>query len=101
MFQHKASRFGRSHSGTEQDVGGMSGMLQSGSESIGQTVSEYPFSTILGCFALGAVVGVTIGMVLSESPKPHWYERIPEPLGRHWVESFLQSLPESWRSKVG
>lgn len=77
------------------------GVLRSGRESVQHVVSEYPLSTILGSFALGAAVGVALGLVLSESTaEPRWYERVPEPLGRRWIESFLQVLPESVRSKV-
>jgi hypothetical protein len=100
MFQHKASRFGNIHEGDKPVTDRMGDAVRSGRESIGHAVSEYPLSTIVGCFALGAVVGVTIGLMLTEPPAPRWYERIPESLGRHWVEGFLHSLPESVRSKV-
>lgn len=76
-------------------------VIRSGKESVQHVVSEYPMSTILGTFALGAAVGVALGLVLSESmAEPRWYERVPEPLGRRWIESLLQVLPESVRSKV-
>lgn len=76
--------------------------IRSGRESVQGAVSEYPMSTLLGSFALGAAVGVALGLVLAESLEPpRWYERVPDSLGRKWIESLLQVLPESVRSKVG
>lgn len=75
--------------------------IRSGKESVQGVVSEYPMSTLLGSFALGAAVGVTLGLVLAESfEPPRWYERVPDSLGRTWIETLLQVLPESVRNKV-
>ena len=71
-----------------------------GSESLQHTVSDYPVSSLFTCFAIGAAVGVGIGLLLTQRPEPRWHERIPDAMGRRWLESLLHSLPESVRSKV-
>ena len=63
-------------------------------------IIQYPFSTATTCFALGLAVGVVGVLLLVEPPAPRWYERVPDSFGRRWLESFLNSLPDSVRAKV-
>ena len=79
---------------------GVSDTLRSGTESVGRVISEYPMSVLLASFALGAATGVFIGSLLIEPHERRWYERVPDSLGRRWLESLVESLPESVRNKV-
>jgi hypothetical protein len=63
-------------------------------------ITQYPFSTATTCFALGLAVGVVGVLLLDAPPAPRWYERIPDSFGRRWLESLLNSLPDSVRAKV-
>ena len=107
MYEQTSTRFCSKDQGArggdmegEQGISGKVGeVIHSGTESVQRVFSEYPLSTILGCFALGATAGVAIGLLLTERPEPRWHERFPESFYRGW-ESFLHSLPETVRSKV-
>jgi len=63
-------------------------------------ITHYPLSSVTTCFALGLAVGVIGGLLLFEPPAPRWYERVPDSFGRRWLESMLNSLPETVRAKV-
>ena len=74
--------------------------IRSGTESAQRVVADYPVSAMLASFALGAATGVFLGALLIEAPRPRWHERVPDALGRRWIESLIEALPESVRSKV-
>lgn len=90
---------------------GVQGMVQRGQEQVGralessqagisQAVSEYPISITLATFAAGMAVGALLGAWLTE-PEPRWYDRVPESMGRRWLESLTESLPSSVRNRMG
>jgi hypothetical protein len=74
--------------------------FQRGQEQMNAVVTNYPFSAVVTCFTAGLAVGITIGLIITEPPTPRWYERIPDSFGRRWLESLLNSLPESVRAQV-
>jgi hypothetical protein len=74
--------------------------IEAGKESVQHAVADYPVSTVLASFALGAAAGVLVGFMLSQPREPRWYEKVPDALGRHWIEAFLGALPESVREKL-
>jgi hypothetical protein len=74
--------------------------IEAGKESVQHAVADFPVSTVLASFALGAAAGVLVGFMLFEPREPRWYEKVPDALGRRWLEGFLDALPDSVRGKL-
>ena len=74
--------------------------FQRGQEQMNAVVSSYPLSAAMTSFTAGLAVGVAIGLLITEPPPLRWFERIPDSFGRRWLESLLNSLPESVRAQV-
>ncbi len=95
------NRVGGEPQETQETIGNRaSDVIRSPAESVRRLAAGYPFSAILGSFALGAATGAVLGALLIESPRPRWYERVPDALGRRWIEALIEALPETVRSKV-
>lgn len=74
--------------------------FQRGQEQMSAVVSRYPFSSTMTSFTAGLAIGVAIGLLITEPPPRRWYERVPDAFGRRWLESLLNSLPESVRTQI-
>jgi hypothetical protein len=70
---------------------GMGARCRHGLES---AVEEYPFSTMIGAFAIGLTLGVAAGAAMA-SPMHSDRRRTAESVGRRVLETLQEYVPES------
>ncbi len=85
----------------KEQIGGRTAhAIEAGKESVQHAVAGHPLSTVLASFATGAAAGALVGYMLLEPHELRWYEKVPDSLGRRWIEALLDALPESVREKL-
>ncbi len=89
----RGSRYRVSEFGAAAESGGVA-------RAAAQVVEQRPLASVLLSFSIGAGVGMAVTLLLMPARARRWYERIPDALGGRWVDSMMQSLPESIRSKI-